>query len=214
MAMSSQKQQKQLAKKKVKRKAIVAAKKMANPFSHQFLFSPALKKAPLHQCLANTRMFETGMGTVLIARKLPNGDISAGLFMLDVFCLGVKSAVFKGFSPQEYQQILRDIAQHEILEPVSPACARKLVEDCAAYACDLGFSPDPDYKQAKTIFGDIDPTACPETFVFGKDGKPFFINGPFDTPEKSRKIINQLTKKCGADGFHYVMGLESWVEEK
>jgi hypothetical protein len=212
MAISPLKKQKQLAKKKAKRKAIVAAKQIANSLSN--LFSPALKNAPLHQCLANTRMFEEGIGTVLIARKLPNGDISAGFFMLDVFCLGVKSATFKGFSPAEYQQVLRNITQHEILEPVLPACARKLVEDCAAYARDLGFSPDPDYKQAKNVFGDIDPTACPQTFVFGKDGKPFFISGPFDTPEKSRKIINQLTKKCGADGFRYLLGLKPWAEEE
>jgi len=212
MAISPLKKQKQLAKKKAKRKVIVAAKQIANSPSN--LFSPALKNAPLHQCLANTQMFEEGLGTVLIARKLPNGDISAGFFMLDVFCLGVKSAIFKGFSPAEYQQILRDIAKHEILEPVLPSCAKKLVEDCAAYARDLGFSPDPDYKQAKNVFSGIDQTVCSQTFVFGKDGKPCFISGPFDTLEKSRSIMNQLTKKCGADGFRYLVGLETGAEEK
>ncbi|OQY45637.1 MAG: hypothetical protein B6247_28720 [Candidatus Parabeggiatoa sp. nov. 2] len=179
MATDPRKRQKQLAKKKAKRKTVAVAKKTVDKHGGMFP-QTTLEKAPIHKCIAPSRLFETGIGTVIMARKLPNGNIGAGFFMLDVWCLGVKNAFFTILTLPEYQQQLLEIRQRENLQTISFPCARKLIEDSAAYAEELGFSPE-----------------------FGKEGKPFYMNGPYDTPEKSRKIINQLTKKCGPEGFHY-----------
>ncbi len=59
----------------------------------------------------------------------------------------------------------------ESMQTISPACARKLIEDCVAYAKNLGFSPDYDYKKAKNVLSDIKIYECFEDFEFGKDGK-------------------------------------------
>jgi hypothetical protein len=91
--------------------------------------------------------------------------------------------------------------------PIHPTYARKLVEGAEAYARELGFGPHPDYQLAKRIFADIDATACPTSFSFGKDGKPFFIVGPNDSPKKVKKILDTLTKCCGPDGFRYLVGV-------
>jgi hypothetical protein len=206
MATDPRKRQKQLAKKKAKRKTAAAAKKMVDKLGGLFS-QTTLEKAPIYECLAPSRLFETGIGTVIMARKMPTGEIGAGFFMLDVWCLGVKNAFFTILTLPEYQQQLLEIRQRENLQTIPPPCARKLVEGSAAYAKELGFSPDSDYKKAKTVFGNIKAEECPEDFEFGKEGKPFYMNGPYDTPEKSRKILNQLTKKCGPDGFHYIAGL-------
>jgi hypothetical protein len=210
MAIDPRKLQKKRAKKAAKRKAVVAAKKAAGG-SGSFLAggrSIALATgAPIHECLMPEEMFETGMGTVVVSRSLPNGQIGASFFLLDVFCLGVKNAYFLAMSPEEYDYRLGTIGQNETLTPIHPTCARKLVERAEAYARDLGFAPHPDYQLAKRIFADIDAAACPTSFTFGKDGKPFFIAGPNDTPKKVQKILNTLTKRCGPDGFHYMVGI-------
>ncbi|EDN66398.1 conserved hypothetical protein [Beggiatoa sp. PS] len=213
MATNPQKRQKQLVKKKAKRKVVVTAKKMIDKLGG-LLSQTALEKAPIHECQAANSLFETGIGTVVLSREIQNGDLAVGFFMLDVWCLGVKSAFFARLTETEYQEKLQEIASRENLQPVSPAYARKLVEDCAAYAKNLGFSPDPDYKKAKRVFGDIDPNECSETFEFGKEGQPFYFSGPYDTPEKMRKIVNTLTKTCGADNFHYVAHQEPFENEE
>ena len=123
---------------------------------------------------------------------------------MDVFCLGIKDAFYSRLSPAEYAQRLAHL-QHETFKPIQPACARKLVEEAEAYARDLGFPPHPDYQRARRIYGDIEATACLEHFVFGKNGKPFFMSGPSDTPARCRKIFDTLTKRCGPDGFHFVV---------
>jgi hypothetical protein len=89
---------------------------------------------------------------------------------------------------------------------------RKLVEEAEAYARDLGFPPHPDYQRARQIFGDLDVTACPTQYVFGKDGKPCFMSGPYDTPAKCRRILDTLTRRCGPEGFHFMLAGEGPLE--
>jgi hypothetical protein len=213
MATEPRKRQKQLTKKKVKRKTIVSAQKMVDKLGR--LFSKvAFEKAPIYECLAPSGLFELGIGTVIIARKMLGGNLGIGFFMLDVFCLGVKNAFFVELTRQEYRQKLRELGEHESMQTISPACARKLIEGCAAYATNWGFSPNPDYKKAKKVFGEIKADECIEDFEFGKDGKPLYVSGPFDTPEKSRKILKQLDKICGQGEFHYAVGVESFDDDE
>ncbi len=92
-----------------------------------------------------------------------------------------------------------------MLIPAEPACVKKLVEDCIVFARNIGFDPHRDYKYGAKIFGDVDPDDCSETFTFGKDGKPLYFAGPFDTPQKADKIFKTLTKTCGEGNFDFVM---------
>jgi len=213
MANSQQRRQKQLAKKKAKRKVVITAKKMVDKLGG-LLSQSAIKNMPIYESLAPNGLFEAGIGTVIIARKMPNEHIGASFFMLDVFCLGVKNAFFTEITLQLYRQRLQEIQEREALQTISPACARKLIEDCATYAKNLGFSAHSDYTKAKKVFAGIDVKTCSEEFTFGKDSQPFYISGPFDTFELSRKVVNQLTKTCGPDKFHYIAELENSLNEK
>src|SRR5437773_12461608 len=116
MATDPRKRQKQYARKTAKRKAVVAAKKAAEGFQvlgagtrHMSLAA----SAPLHECLMPQELFEAGMGTVVVSRAMPNGNIGAAFFLLDVFCLGVKNAYFVAVPRAEYDYRLASIAHHE-----------------------------------------------------------------------------------------------------
>jgi hypothetical protein len=206
MATDPRKRQKQLAKKKAKRK-VVTTQKIVAQLGGGFLSQTVLEKSPIHECFVAENIFEAGIGSVIIARQIPNGEIAVGFFMLDSWCLGIKNAFLADLTEDEYQQKLQDVRFNEEIQPVSPAYARKLVEDCGVYAKDLGFSPHPDYKKAKRVFGNIDPGECTESFKFGKDGKPYYVSGPYDTPEKTHKILKTLEKNCGTDNYHYLSQL-------
>jgi len=65
--------------------------------------------------------------------------------------------------------------------------------------------PHADYRIARLIFGDIEPNACPVRFTFGQNGKPFYIDGPNDTPAIKRRILNQLERRCGPGGYDYLI---------
>ena len=209
MALDARKRQQKLAKKAAKRKVVVATKKslgeMGGLASRGRQVLPTAS-APIHECLIPESLFDIGIGDVIVSRKMPNGFIGAAFFLVDVFCLGVKDAFYDVLSPAEYDFRLSGL-QHETFRAIDPTCARKLVEGAEAYARDLGFTPHPDYQHARQIFGDLDATACPTRYVFGKDGKPFFMSGLYDTPAHCHKILDTLTRRCGPEGFHYTVAV-------
>ncbi len=212
MALNEKKRQQKLAKKKNRRKELakVARQKMSAGYS---LLTDTkrlarIAAAPIHECLMPRELFQLGMGNLMVTRKLESGNLAIGVFLLDTFCLGVKDAFLRIITPFEYDQYVDGMRQHETPQRIEPAYARKLIEDCAAYARAVGLAPHPDYAAAQLILGDIDPAECTDEFVFGKDGKPFYVNGPNDTPARQKQIIQTLTQHCGPGGYDYLMMLD------
>lgn len=100
---------------------------------------------------------------------------------------------------------------------LSPACARKLIEGAVAYARSLGLEPHSDYWRGARVFGGINPDDCQQEFVYGKDGKPLFVQSPNDSPQFAERVMAILTRRLGAGGYHYVLPLggipSSWADD-
>lgn len=148
------------------------------------------------------------MGTVVVTRRTQRHDILMAVFLLDVFCLGVKNADVRLVSEGEYKIRLQHIRSHERLKSIPAACAKKLVEGAEAYARELGFTPHKDYHAAKKILEDIETAECSRSFEFGYEGKPLYFAGPFDNQAFRNKVIKTLTEKLGPEGFDYIMPLD------
>ncbi|MBV8377000.1 MAG: hypothetical protein JO279_08350 [Verrucomicrobia bacterium] len=133
--------------------------------------------------------------------------MESGFFLLDVFCLGVKDAGFHCFNSIAHhrESLLDRLFPDEDPVRMTPAAARKLTEDAIRYARDLGFSPGVDYKKASRVFGGITTADCDEEFMFGKDGKPLYIQGPSDSPARVERILRTLEARCGEGGYHYIV---------
>ena len=160
---------------------------------------------PLHECLlAEEWQKEGAIIQILVARRSPTGQIATGTFLVDLGCLGVKSAFASLFDTRrEYKQKLRAgmMARQEMIKADLNLVA-KIIREGIAYAQDLGFKPDLDYRDAMLVLGDTDPDACDVPIPLGKDGKPFFIAGPYDNVDR---IMAKLTRKLGPDGFTYLV---------
>jgi hypothetical protein len=105
----------------------------------------------------------------------------------------------------EYTRRLTRWSISERLQPMPPACFRKLVEGGVAYAHDLGFSPHEDYAVASQIFGEPESAVCPTRFEYGHGGKPFYISGPHETATQVRAIVEQLERRFGTGNFDYLV---------
>ena len=202
MAISEQKRQKKLQQKKKKRELLGKAAR-ASLTSRQKALS--YSKFPVHECLVPEGLFDTGLGTVIWTRRTPHGSIAISAFIVDVFCFGVKNALFNISSEQDYESTVKPrlIQTHrdQAFQNIHPSCARKLIEGAISYAEELGFSPHLDYHNAKGIFGDVDGHACPTRFTYGSNGKPFYIRGPNESISQSKRIVDQLQRRCGEGNF-------------
>jgi len=205
MALSEKQRQKKVEKRNKKRRESKSSSSSAQFGSE----AAGYARFPLHECLVPSGLFETGIGSLIVARDVLDGNIALCAFLVDVYCLGVKDAMFTLVGKLEYERSIKPgfMESHEgqYYEKVHAACAKKLIEGAIAYAETWGFFPHRDYRKAKGIFGDVDAAACPVKYSYGSNGKPFYIQGPSESPSKAKVILDRLHRICGEDGYHYMV---------
>jgi len=132
--------------------------------------------------------------------------IALGMFLLDVFCLGVKNA--SGTNPVQKRSTRSASTIGGGLRsssPMPPACLRKLVEGGVAYARELGFNPHPDYAVASQIFGELDARPAPPSSPTGRKASPSIVPGPNETAAQAQAIVERLARRLGTEGFDYLV---------
>jgi hypothetical protein len=205
----AKRRQKKLERKAAKRKAKQQAEASAPKGRRAQLRASA--SWPLHECLVTRDWRDTSEITqVLVARRSPAGQVAIGAFLVDLGCLGVKAAFGRLFDTLgEYKEMRDEMQSRQELVKADPNLAARIIREAIAYAKELGFQPDPDYRDAMLVLGDADPDACDEPVPLGKDGKPYFIPGPDD---RVQLIMAKLMRKLGPDGFHYLVPLDDDAE--
>jgi hypothetical protein len=208
MGQDAKKHQKKLEKRHAKRKQKQTTVKRASQrtLADQLM---AASRAPILECGCMAEIWDSGIGHVWISRQLSNGSIAFAVFLVDVFCLGVKDAFAEVVSRFSYndghiQKMKRDFPSRSL----TPAATRKLVEGAVAYARALGIDPHPDYHEAALLFGAIDAKECPEEFTFGNEGQPYFVPGPYDSDARCQEIMHRLLQAVGPSGFRFVKVIE------
>jgi hypothetical protein len=144
-----------------------------------------------------------GLVSALIARRRRHRrGITVCVYLVDVYCLGVKNAI----GPDDMNDhALRRFTDHVFSgyhAPPAPApieLVRDLVLGAAEYAHGLGFAPHPDFDQARAHLG---PWTEPSAITFGHHGRPTYIAGPYDDPSH---ILRTLRRTVGHNGFHYTI---------
>jgi hypothetical protein len=188
------------ARKAQRRKQVVAEKQRAEALDAS-LPARVLRaaQAPIQHCLLMEGLFETGIGTLILARGATPDLLASGVFLLDVFCLGIKDVMFKSLERDELASYMEATGSQMV--SISPSDARKLLRDLAAWSHTIGFPPHRDFAAVEHLFGDASADESEADFRFGCDGKPLYIPGPFDSPSLIRRRLGQLQKHLGEDGF-------------
>jgi len=194
------------AKKAQRRKAVLAEKRKVEALEQ----APAGRvrraaEAPILHCLLAERLFEDGMGMLILARGRPGEQIAMGGFLLDVHCLGIKDVMFRFVGPEQFGMYMDRLSETGPLSPVDPSYARKLMRDLAAWAGSIGFAPHRDFAVVERMFGDVSADASDATFALGKDGKPFYVAGPYESDSLIRHRMEHLQTRLGEGKFDYLV---------
>lgn len=163
---------------------------------------------PILECWVNTDWEETGLADITVSRKHSNGNITVGMYLIDLKCLGVKDTqYFFNMSPFEYRDLLDRQREVMKLENLDYTLAHNIVFAGIEYADDYGFKPQKDFRVTQYILEeDTDDIELIEIECGGKDGNPFYLRGPLDNDVRAAQIITQLEKTAGPGNFTFVDG--------
>ncbi len=175
--------------------------------------NPFLQNArtyPLYGCWIMQGWRDEGITPVVVARKQENGRILFGVYMVDLYCLGIKDAFTRtDYSVNQFNRELPKLCAGTP-ERCSVELAHEVIYGGLEYAEKIGFQPHPDFirLQADQVLDPPDAHPRVDHVTFGKDGKPLFVSGPYDNAIKIRSVINTLTHTCGEGKFDYLIGLD------
>ena len=158
-------------------------------------------------CFVDQRFENNGQAELihlLFVRERAQRPWDAGIFLVDMGCMGIKDAFTSTFTGSELDEFRKKVFPNGFREEPA-AWGRKLYEDAVAYGKSLGFTPPRDVKKAARVLGGVQTADCDETFHFGRDGKPFYVQGALHSDAKARRVLNHLTQRLGSEGFHYLV---------
>jgi hypothetical protein len=142
-----------------------------------------------------------GLAQILVARRHRHDKVKACGYLVDVFCLGVKNTYgpdvmdeleLRRFIPTYYSAF-----ESEPLE-ISIELARDIVFGGVEFARNLGFEP---HREFADLAGHLGAWNGSSSITFGKDGKPFYVDGPDDNPNS---VVRTLRKSVGEGNFDYL----------
>jgi hypothetical protein len=147
---------------------------------------------------------DSGVALVLVARPDGHDRLTICSFLADTWCLGVKNAMGpKRMRRREFEALKRQYfapwGSHGL--PIPLELAQHVVLGAVEFARGLGFEAHRDFRRARFALGSWEG---PSAITFGMDGKPHYINGPDDDPQR---VLATLERTLGRGGFHYTVAL-------
>ena len=190
------------ARKAQRRKQVTAQKRRAEILEAS-LPARVLRAAhaPIQHCLLTECLFDIGIGTLVLARGATSHHLALSSFLIDVFCLGIKDVMFESVESEVFEMYMDATDAGSPMVSVDPSYARKLLRDLSAWSQSIGFAPHRDFAAVERMFGGVSADASDAVFRFGREGRPVYIPGPYDTAPLIQRRIEQLRKYLGDDGF-------------
>ncbi|MCD6506617.1 hypothetical protein J7M22_08330 [Candidatus Poribacteria bacterium] len=213
MARSEARRQKKLMKKRRKDKMRRKRKQGIFPDISKTKMILNAREYPIHECLINSSWREQGIASILLSRRQLDGRIVFGLYLVDIFCLGLKDTFCNAdVSLLTYEREVKPRA-YSADEPVECPIplAHSIIYGGIEYAERLGFKPHRDFKLSKHILEEPDKIERVEV-EFGKDGKPFYISGPHDDLRRIKNVIKQLEERVGSGNYEVLIRLGDETE--
>ncbi len=208
MPRDERRRQKALMKKRSKQKAAAQHRaRSQQQFASQSVES-ILRQArsfPVYECLisASWQKDEPGLVEIVLARQQPDGDICFGVYLVDKLCLGLKNTFARAnYSPGRYHdEVNNGIFREMKSQECTIELAHQMIYQSIDYAAQFGFEPQRDFALSQFMLQPRGELEEPYHLTFGKDGKPLYISGPHDNPQR---IIRQLEKTAGPGNYDYI----------
>ena len=123
-----------------------------NEHAHKIYLIKNAKNYPLFECLINTDWQDKGMAHIYLSRRQPNNKLILGVYLVDIFCLGLKNTFSNAsMSIEEYQKLKLSLFEETAISSYSPAKAYRIIIGAIEYAKKIGFKPQQDFDLSQYV---------------------------------------------------------------
>ena len=166
------------------------------------------RSLPIGTCYINVNWQTSGMATIIVTRLHSNHNITFGLFLVDLYCLGVKDTFWKfNDHPIDFQDFLENRLGSNTFglqfQETDYILVHNIIYGAIEFADDFGFKPHADFELTRFILEEDDEQIDLIDLEFGHNGKPLFISNP-DNPVESRRVMAHLEKFPGLGNFKFI----------
>lgn len=171
--------------------------KQANISPENYIKTRA-RSLPIGKCFINENWKEAGNSTVIVSRNHSNGNFTYGLFLVDLFCLGVKESLYYFNEYSKFNEMIDDIKQNEDLVEIDYPLAHNIIYGGVEYAASLGFKPHKSFDVSQYLLEEDDDRVELIDIEFGYNGQPAVFVGKEKHPQN---IIGTLERNVGKGNF-------------
>jgi len=184
---------------------------MKNQLTPEKYIKTKARELPYHETFVLPEWNESGITQVIVSKKMPGGNFIIGTYLVDLYCLGLKdSAWYFNQSSVEYKQLMDlFIERFGELETCTVEFANNLIFGAIDYAEEAEIKPHKSFSITEYILNPELIDDGIDELEFGKDGKHFFVAGPYD---KTDFIIGKLNRTLGKDNFLFMVSEEQYNE--
>lgn len=170
---------------------------------------------PIYECWINTDWKESGMASVVIARTHSNENITYCLYLVDIMCLGVKDTFYEfNISHSAYQSFLEKMSETLEMEITDYVLVHNIILAGLEFAEDYGFKPHKDFTSVTEFMLEEDTEDIELIEIeCGRNGKPLYMQGPFDSDAKINKILEQLEYSADKGNFDFIREFDPEPED-
>jgi hypothetical protein len=158
------------------------------------------RKLPVHKCLVNADWEENQMANIVVMWRHVNGNVTLGLYLVDLLCLGIKDTLYK-FNIPEYEadEMFDD---GDFFTTINYNLAHNIIFAGHDFAMEFDIPPHKDFALTKNILAeDNDDVPLIEIAVGDKfDGKPHLMINPYG---QGKWALEKLIKNAGEGNYHY-----------
>ena len=147
---------------------------------------------------------QDGMQDVIITRLHKGGNISVAVFLVDMFCLGVKDTYYEmRVTKSDVQEVFLD--RGEFVE-CSYDEAHNMIYGAIEFAEDAGIKPHPDFALTQYFLQEDTDDIPLISYDYGKNGEYFFVA---DSTLELNRFLPTLEKNLGKGNFKCVVKVDS-----
>ncbi len=173
------------------------------PLSPENYIRQKARTLPIHVCWVNCHWEESKMANIIVSRKHTNGNVSLALFLVDLFCQGVKDTGFKfNISQIEYEEFLESINfPDDAFEEIDYNLAHNIIFAGYEFAMEYDIKPHKLFSSTTMLFLEEDNDDVELIDIeCGYEGKPCIIAGP-DNFDEMQDLYNRLAGQFGEDSI-------------